>query len=116
MHKRHLKISRDNCGDPAKADECGPPAPWFSNIALDIFVLVACFIALGLAILLLWYLVKIPYIWWRERRAKSREPVADGHELLEREEPVEEPRRSEGSTRSCYDVGRPVENNAEVEV
>ena len=108
-------MSTDNC-DAADADECGPPAPWFSNMFLDILVLLACFIALCLVILFLWCLVKTPYIWWKDRRAKSREPVADGHELLEREDPVEEPRRSEGSTRSCYDLGKPVENNAELEV
>ena len=108
-------MSTDNC-DAADADECGPPAPWFSNPFLDILVLVACFIALCLVIWFLWCLVKTPYIWWRERRAKLREPVADDHELLEREEPVEEPRRSEGSTRSCYDLGKPVESNARLEV
>ena len=92
------------------------PAPWFSNPVLDTLVVVASFIAVVLVLIVLWKLVKTPYIWWRDRRAKFRQPVDDGHELLERQESVEGPRKSEESTRTLYESEQPVEINAKSEV
>ena len=91
-------------------------ALWFYLPIALTAVIVAIFVAAIIVLWILWKVVKTPYIWWRDRRAKFRQPVDDGHELLERQESVEGPRKSEESTGTIYESEKPVENNAKLEV
>ena len=104
-----------NHGDDDRGDSI--TTPWFSNPFLLILVVVAPFIAifLVLAVLSRW-LGKPPIRWCIDRIAKSRQPVYDGHELVECRGPVEDPRKSEESIGTRYEFEKPVENNAKLEV
>ena len=101
-------------GDDDGGQNSAPP--WFLDPVADTAVLVALVIAAGLIFCLVRKLVKPPYIRWRDRRAQSRKPADDCFELVERQETVEDPRRSEESIGSRCEFEKPVENNAKLEV
>ena len=91
-------------------------APWYFDPPALIAVVMASFIGVVAVLWFLCWLVKSRYIWWRDRRAKSKQPVDDGQELLERRETIEDHRKSEGSIDTCYEFAKPVENNSRLEV
>ena len=90
--------------------------PWYHNKVLLTLVIASPFIAVGLVYLYLLNYGWIPENRREDRTARPRQPVDDGHELVERRETFEGPRKSEESARTLCESEQPVETNAKLEV
>ena len=101
-------------GDSTPSDERGTSPPWTSDpLVLGPIYIVCGFVAFVAVLVILLQVEKHIKRWWRDRRAKSRKLLNDNcRELEEREEPVEDPRRSEESVGSCCESEEPVEAKA----
>ncbi len=117
-----MSTNDDDRSPTGTQDDCqGPPASWSFNLPLLVLVVVVCIFLGGFIFLVLGWLAWVLLLelithWWRDQRAKSREPIDDCCELEERGEPVEDPRRSEGSVGSCCEFEELVKAKARLMV
>lgn len=78
------------------------------QVLLIVIVIIGSFI--------LFVMVAVLYYATKRRMYKFRQPGDNGHELLERRQAIDCPRKSDGSTGTRYESENPVENNADSEV
>ena len=84
---------------------------WYESPGCTILAIVA----IGLRVIII-ILAAVMYSRAIENARNSiRAPDDDGHELLERQEPVEDRRKSEESIETCYEFEEPLKTNAKLE-